>query len=128
PSPNQQIADRIAQNLNQSGRLRRYTIEVSFENGLAELSGTVADQSQREEAIRLVQGMQGVVTVRDRLQVAGAVTQTQAAELPRLPAPLPGPALPPGAQPLTPGLAPEPPPLFPAPGPGPCGAGNATVS
>ena len=115
-APNQQMADNIAQNINQSGRLRHYSIDVTFQDGVAELSGTVADQPQREEAVRLVQGMSGVVQVRDRLSLAGAVTQTKVVEAPPiLPAPLPGPVAPPGAANGTP----EPVPIFQAPMPGP---------
>ncbi len=62
-STNQQIAENIARDLNQSGRLRRYAIDVTFQDGIAVLAGTVADQPQREEAIRLVQGMSGVAVV-----------------------------------------------------------------
>ncbi len=127
-APNQQMADNIAQNINQSGRLRHYSIDVAFQDGIAELSGTVADQPQREEAVRLVQGISGVIQVRDRLAVAGAVTQTQVAEIPppKLPAPLPGP-LPPGPVAPPQGAAngtPEPVPIFQAPMPGPFDMGQ----
>ena len=126
-STNQQMADNIAHNLMQSGRLRRYAIDVSFEEGVAELTGVVADRAQLEDAVRLVQAMPGVVRVRDGLTIAGTVTQTQAADAPpRLPAPLPGPAVPPAAEPpgaLPPAAAqggtPEPVPIFQGPMSGP---------
>src|SRR6266849_1077663 len=60
PSVNQQIADNIAEQLRQDGRLRGYSIDVSYRDGTAEVRGTVADQAQREEALRLVQGVPGV--------------------------------------------------------------------
>jgi hypothetical protein len=121
PSTNQQIAENIARNLDQSGQLRRYVIDVTFQDGVVELSGTVADQSQREETVRLVQGMSGVVVVKDRLTFGGAVTQAQAADAPpRLPAPLPGPAQPgPGLSAAPGNGAPEPQPIFQAPMTGP---------
>src|SRR5262249_12879816 len=49
PSPNQQIANAIAENLRQSGQLRHYTIHISFQNSTAELTGAVADPMQRDE-------------------------------------------------------------------------------
>ena len=93
PSSNQHIANTIADHLRQSGQLRHYRVDIAFQDGTAELSGTVADQSQREEAVRLVQGVPGVERVRDQLMVRAIVTQTQAV------VPQPGqPVLPPGAQ------------------------------
>jgi hypothetical protein len=76
-SANQTLADTIAEHLRQSGQLRNYRINVVFQDGIAELSGTVADQPQREEALRLVQGVPGVERVHDRLDVAGAITAVQ---------------------------------------------------
>ena len=51
------------------------------EDGTAELTGSVSDQLQREEAVRLVQGVPGVERVRDRLTMkpALAIKQAQAA-------------------------------------------------
>jgi hypothetical protein len=70
---NQQIADTIAANLRQSGQLRRYTVDISYKAGAAELSGVVADQLQREEVLRIVQGVPGVERVRDRLTLSNSV-------------------------------------------------------
>jgi hypothetical protein len=80
-SPNQQIAGAIADHLRQSGHLRRYNIDITFHDGLAELAGTVTDQVQREEVLRLVQGVPGVERVQDRIVLATGpemLTQTQA--------------------------------------------------
>src|SRR5579884_2405561 len=79
-SSNQKVANAIASHLRQSGQMHGYTIDVVFQNGTATLTGTVADQLQREEALRLVQGVPGVERVRDSLTLAGTdtVTQTQA--------------------------------------------------
>jgi BON domain-containing protein len=78
-SANQQVANTIADHLRQSGQLRHYSIDVVVQDGTAEVSGNVADQQQREEALRLVQGVPGVERVLDRLSVAGSpVRQTQA--------------------------------------------------
>lgn len=100
-SANQQVANTIADHLRQSGHLRHYSIDVVVQDGTAEVSGNVADQQQREEALRLVQGVPGVERVLDRLNVAGTpVRQTQAmAPGPQEPGPLPRKAAPDGAAP-----------------------------
>jgi hypothetical protein len=92
------MANTIAEYLSQSGHLRGYTIDIAYKNGTVELSGTVADQPQREEVLRIVQGVPGVERVRNNLML------TQPIQLAQSP-------LPPGteAQPL-PGKPPEPPP------------------
>jgi hypothetical protein len=77
-SANQRIANTIAENLRQSGQLRHYGIEVVYLDGTAQLAGTVADQPQREEVLRIVQGVPGVERVLDHMTLAGAVTRVQA--------------------------------------------------
>lgn len=79
-SDNQKTANTIAEHLRQSGQLHGYTIDILFQNGTAELSGRVGDQCQREEALRIVQGVPGVERVRDHLVLAsaGPITRTQA--------------------------------------------------
>jgi hypothetical protein len=122
PTTNQQIADAIALQLRQSGRLHGYHIDVSFAGGTAELTGQVADQGQREEALRLAQAVPGVEQVRGQLVLAGQamVKQTQAVveqpgpPLPPGPVQPPGPPLPPGPpQPVGPPQPPLPPGLMP---------------
>jgi hypothetical protein len=119
PSVNQQVADRIADRLRQSGRLRHYDVDVCFQDGTAELRGAVADQPQREEVVRLVQGVPGVERVVDRLTVSAGISQVQAAAPPALAetpaAPVPAPATTAAGQPA------EPLPLSGAPQPGPYG-------
>jgi hypothetical protein len=109
-SVNQSIAETIAEQLRQSGQLQQYTVQVVFANGVAELTGIVADPPQRDEVLRIVHGVPHVERVVDRLQVAGSgpITQVQ------LPAPTP---LTPG--PGLPGTPTEPMPLFQAPPPSP---------
>jgi hypothetical protein len=79
---NQQIADTIAAHLRQSGQLRRYTVDITFQDGTADVSGTVADQTQREEALRIVLGVPGVERVLDHLTLAPAagLRQVQATQ------------------------------------------------
>ncbi len=74
-SPGQQLADAVAGQLRQGGLLKNYRIDVSVSGGTVELTGSVSDQSQREEATRLVQGVPGVVRVLDKLTVGGSVIQ-----------------------------------------------------
>lgn len=89
-SANQKVVNTIADHLRQSGQLRHYSIDIVYQDGTAEVSGNVADQQQREEALRLVQGVPGVERVLDRLSVAGSpVRQTQAMAPQQEPAPLP---------------------------------------
>jgi BON domain len=123
-SANQQMADTIAGNLRQSGLLRHYTIDISFHDHTAVLTGNVADQMQREEALRIVQGVPGVDRVIDRL-IPGGLTRVQA-NAPVAPVP-PLPTLPaPQERPVDPipnnnGIPQnnEPNPLFSAPAPSP---------
>ena len=117
PSANQKLANTVADHLRQSGQLRRYSIDVAVHDGTAEVSGMVADQPQREEALRIVQGVPGVEQVRDRLTLeSSGVVQVQ--DRPR---PLPPPTRiepqPWGAVIIAPG-AQEPMPIFQAPAAG----------
>jgi hypothetical protein len=111
-SSNQKTADAIADNLRQSGQLHRYSIEVSFDRGAAELTGLVADQVQSDEAVRVVQGVPGVERVVNHLTLANKnpIRQVQTAEAP-----------PPTEAPKPPsgGAIPEPRPVFQPPAPGP---------
>jgi hypothetical protein len=113
-SSNQKTADAIADNLRLSGQLSRYSIEVSFEGGTAELSGVVADQLQSDAAVRVVQGVPGVERVVNHLSLANkyAIRRVQTAEVPP-PTPVEEPKQPPG------GVIPEPQPVHQAPPPGP---------
>jgi hypothetical protein len=85
---NQKIADTIATTLRQSGQLRHYTVDISFQAGTADLSGVVADPTQRDEVLRIVQGVPGVERVRDRMTFADSVRPVAASdEKPALAAP-----------------------------------------
>jgi hypothetical protein len=117
-SANQQLADAVARQLRQGGRLWDYRIDITCREGLVELSGSVTDQTQREEVLRLVQGVPGVERVLDRLTLTSdtAVTQAQAGAPP---APLQvQPTPPPELTPRSAAPA-EPMPLFQAPPPAP---------
>ncbi|MBY0523739.1 MAG: BON domain-containing protein [Gemmataceae bacterium] len=104
PSVNQKTAEAIAGQLRQSAWLFGLKIDVVFQNGIADVSGMVADPSQKAEAIRIVRGVPGVQQVRDQLAVMQSIQQVQAAmppvadpvPLPRRTGPEAGVAAPPG--------------------------------
>ncbi len=129
-SENQRTADAIADQLRQSAALHGYNVDVSFQAGVASLTGGVADAGQREEVLRITHGVPGVERVLDRLTIAGAVTPARADEpAPILvpPTPLPAPTVEPppirrndGPLPGAAGAPPiEPAPMFQAPAPSP---------
>jgi hypothetical protein len=123
-SENQQIADAIADELRHSGRLHGYNVDVAVQNGVARLTGTVADLPQHDQVLSIAREVHGVDRVLDRLTV-GAIAAVRAEEAPTAPPP-PTPLPPPevrrndGPQPAAPGAAPvEPIPVFQAPAPSP---------
>src|SRR5262249_58203855 len=81
-SVNQQIANTIADSLRQSGQMKSYYIDVIVDAGTATLTGSVADQPQRAEALRIAQGIPGVERVLDRLTIGASITQVQAGTQP----------------------------------------------
>ncbi len=84
---NQRVAEAIAAALRQAAQLRRYRIDIAFADGVAELSGQVADQGQHDEVLRLVQSVPGVARVRDLIVVPnGVVVPAQASVI--APAPI----------------------------------------
>jgi hypothetical protein len=112
-SHNQQLADAIAGRLRQSGVLHDYDINVAVQDGTALLSGTVIDLAQRDQALRIVFSVPGVLHVRDRLALPGGLLAVQA-QLEQAPAPRRVEGRPPGA-----GAYGEPVPEYQAPQPGP---------
>jgi hypothetical protein len=95
----QKLAECIASHLEQAGTLKNYRVDVAVRAGVVELTGVVSDQTQRDEVLRLVQGVPGVSRVSDRLTVTDPlipVTRLQAEKTapdsnakPRLPEPQP---------------------------------------
>jgi hypothetical protein len=87
-SLNQQRADAVARRLQASGLLREYHIDITCAGDTVELTGTVGDAFQCDEAARLAQGVPGINRVLNRLQVPqppfqpGAVARTQLDEQP----------------------------------------------
>jgi hypothetical protein len=123
PSPNQQVANSIVERLRQSGQLHHCSVDVSFQDGTAEITGHVGDAQQRAEVVRIVASAPDVKRVRDHMQI-GRLIPVQAIEPPMgLPKPnaLPeAPLVPPPG--LVPGMGPgpnEPMPMWQAPPPNP---------
>lgn len=67
---NEAMAQRVAQELKESGRLKNYRVGVQFQEGVAWLSGTVASREQREIAQSLAAQTDGVKRVVNRLEIA----------------------------------------------------------
>ncbi len=100
-SANQQTAETIADHLRQSAHLQGLQIDVMYQKGTAELTGAVASAMQRDEAVRIAQGIPGVDRVLDHMTLTAPVAQVQA----RLPQVGDVPALPRPAMPPVPGVA-----------------------
>ena len=60
---NQEVADQIAKNLKQSGKLSDYRIAVKFQDGTATIKGRVDSQEQMNTALKLVFKTPGVSRV-----------------------------------------------------------------
>jgi hypothetical protein len=94
PSANQALANAIAENLRANTKIKNYLVDLDVRGGTVEITGTVANQAQREEVLRIVQGVPGVERVVDHLTVEGAASdliRTQVTTPPgKLPEPLPG--------------------------------------
>lgn len=106
-SANQMLADAVARHLKQGGQLHHYQIDLSCRSGVVEVSGIVADQSQRDEALRLIQGVPGVERVVNRLALAGG-EEIVRAQAPPPPANEALPALPPALPPALGAVQPAP--------------------
>ena len=67
---NQEVANQIAQNLRDSGKMNDYRIAVKFQDGTAWLQGHVTDQSQKNAAIKIAYKTAGVTRVVNDLAIA----------------------------------------------------------
>jgi len=63
-------AKRISDHIQQSGQLKSYRIGVTYQKGIALLSGTVTSPEQRDAAVRLAKEVNGVKRVECKLQIA----------------------------------------------------------
>ena len=118
------LAQTIARTLRESKQLSRYSVNVTAQGGVVDLTGEVADENQRAVVITLARSTPGVVMVRDALQtrLEGGVVPAQVIQpLPLLPMPQPLDKDQGGKGPeRIDGQLPEPMPIFhPMPGPNP---------
>ena len=98
---NQQVAERIAQQLRKQPGLRQYSIDIAVKDGVVELHGNVGDIKQREQAQQIAMSTIGVTKVLDSLTI-GAIQPVSAVQDTGLqPSPLPGSPLPVGQFPPT---------------------------
>ena len=68
---NQSTADAVASTLRQSPALSGYRIEIETLKGVVTLTGSVATQAQKAEAIARARSVAGVKSVKDQLAIAG---------------------------------------------------------
>jgi hypothetical protein len=84
-SPNQQLADAVADQLNHSPLRQRFRVNISAQAGHVHLSGVVQTHAERAEVLRLAQSVPGVVNVHDELAIVAADAVVPAQALPALP-------------------------------------------
>ncbi len=87
PAGNKEVAAAIGEALRQAGKagqLRHFNIDVAVKDGTAELQGTVASTEQRDQVLKLAQGVSGVTRVVDHLALLAPspITQVQATGTP----------------------------------------------
>jgi len=68
PGGNQQVAEAIAGALRKAN-LNGYEIEIEYKNGVATLSGMIADVKQKAKATQVIRSVRGVKSVDNRLQL-----------------------------------------------------------
>jgi hypothetical protein len=69
---NQEVADQIAKNLRQSGKMSDYHIAIKYQDGTATLKGRVNSQAQMNSALKVVFNTPGVSRVVNEMTVADA--------------------------------------------------------
>jgi hypothetical protein len=86
------LAQTVARLLRESKQLSRYRIQVYHQAGTIDLTGEVADESQRASAIQIARAVPGVVIVRDWLQAReSGIVPAQAPLIQPIPLPFPQP-------------------------------------
>lgn len=66
---NQELADAVARQIQSSGKVRGYSLDVQTNLGVVTVTGSVATDRDREAVVDLVRGQDGVLAVRDRISV-----------------------------------------------------------
>lgn len=92
-NPNQQLADAVASRLRGTDLVAGADVQIVAQDGTVHLTGTVRDAAQKGRLIAAVQGVTGVVLIKDQIgTAAGGVVQVQNAPIP---APVPPTLMPP---------------------------------
>jgi hypothetical protein len=71
PNQNQATADGVARVLKGSPSLSGYRIEIESQNGLVKLTGGVANEAQKTQALELARRVPGVTAIVDGMKVVG---------------------------------------------------------
>jgi osmotically-inducible protein OsmY len=77
-SADDRLEDRLQYRLETDEDVRKYDIDVEVSNGVARLSGEVATQAQRDEAVRIAEDMDGVTRIEDQIEVDAKADDTLA--------------------------------------------------
>ncbi len=65
----QEVAQQIANNLKNSGRMKGYSINVKVQEGIVQLDGTVRTEQQLEQALAIAEVTPGIERVLNNLRV-----------------------------------------------------------
>lgn len=76
--PDQQLADAIAGKLAQASGLSGYQVDVTCLNGAVEITGTVRNDEQRAEVMKLIRSTGGVKKIADKLTIRDDIQPVQA--------------------------------------------------
>ncbi|MGL4514827.1 MAG: BON domain-containing protein [Lacipirellulaceae bacterium] len=80
PAP-EEMAQRVATSLRESGELSNYRVGVKYEDGVAWLLGSVTSDEQSETAARVASGVEGVSHVVNKLEVKPQAEKAQATKV-----------------------------------------------
>jgi len=81
-NPDQKLAEAIAVKLGATSHLNGYQLDLTCEGGIVELNGTVKDNAQRAELMKVVRGVRGVKNVVDSMTIKSDVQKVQAIDPP----------------------------------------------
>jgi hypothetical protein len=106
-NPNQTLADDVAYRLRATNAAEGAEVNISAQDGTVTLTGTAKSAAQRDQIVREVQGVKGVVLIRTGLRVGSAIVQVQDPGTQPVPVP-PMPLAPQGGPPYNPIVEPAP--------------------
>lgn len=90
PSDQQVVSQVVAalQEAQRSGRLRGFGVDVKSRNGVLQLTGRAASASQREQIVRIAEGVPGVSGIREAITIPSSVEESAALNQPPVESPL----------------------------------------